>query len=188
MRRRAMKLFSAMLALCWCAPAVAQEYPMPQTEHQQMARDAGVWNAEMTMWTEPGAEPMTQPATETNTMLGPFWLLSEFKCESGEFPFTGHMQLGYDPTEKQYVGTWIDTMNPYLSKMTGSYNAKTQTLTMVSKGRDFMTGQMKSSTMVSKFIDEDTKTFTMYEGAPGDDGKPKEDAWKMMEIKYERRK
>jgi len=166
----------------------AQEPPAPLPQHKQMAREAGVWDAEMTTWFQPGAEPQTFEAKETNTMLGDYWLITEFKCEAPEFRFTGHMQLGYDSAEKHYVGVWIDSMNPHASNMTGNYDVESHTLTMVSKGRDFSTGAMQTSTMVTQYVDEDTKVFTMYAGEPGDDGKVAEDAYKMMQIKYKRRK
>ena len=166
----------------------AQAPPPPSPEHEQMAREAGEWDAQMTTWFQPGADPQTFKAKETNTMFGAYWLVTKFECKDPEFPFTGRMQLGYDSAEKHYVGVWIDNMNPHASHMTGQFDKESNTLTMVSKGRDFSTGEKHTSTMVTEYVDEDTKVFTMYAGEPGADGKVADDAYKMMQIKYKRKK
>lgn len=155
--------------------------PEPAIPHQQLAREVGTWDAQMTMWTAPGAVPLTTEAVETNTMLGPFWLVSEFKCDSPELPFSGRMQLGYDPQKKTFVGTWVDTMSPYIGQMTGDYDIATRSLTMVSHGTDARTGEPSTATMTTRYVDENTKVFTMHEGDAGSAG------FKMMEIRYTRR-
>lgn len=179
---------ASVLLIGLTSACLAQQPPTATEEHKLLAREVGVWDATMTMWMAPGTEPMTSAAVETNTMFGPFWLFSEFTCNSPAMPFKGRMQLGYDPVDKKYVGMWVDTMSPFPSASKGTYNAETHTLTLVSTACDIQTGEMKTSTMVSHFVDDDTKTFAIYSGSPGPDGKPAADAWKMMKIEYTRRK
>lgn len=176
----------SVITLALSVPATlvgAQGFISASPQHIEMAREVGTWDAETKFWMTPGGEPTTSKAVETNKMFGDFWLLSHFKGDIAGAPFEGRMQLGYDPVEKKYVGTWIDTMTPYVSRLSGDYDVKNHTLTLVAKARDPQSGEIKTSTLISKYVDSDTKEFTMHDGGP--DAK---DPFKMMQITYKRRK
>ena len=162
--------------------AISAVVPEPLIPHEQLAQEAGIWDAEMTMWTEPGGVPLTTTAIETNRMVGNFWLVSDFECEHEPFPFSGQMQLGYDPLKGKFVGSWVDTMSPYATISEGDYDIATRTLTLHAKGVDARTGKPTTSTMTTQYTGQDTKVFTIYQGHHGDKG------WKMLEIRYSRRK
>lgn len=153
-------------------------------EHRILASEAGVWDAESKFWMTPEADPLTSKAVETNSMLGEFWMVSQYKSDLGGFPFEGRGQFGYDPVSKKFTGTWVDTMSPYLSVMEGSMDQSSKTLTMLSKGRDAQTGKESLSKMVTTYVDEDHKKFEMFGPVEGKEGQ----WWKMMEINYTRRK
>jgi len=153
-------------------------------EHQALASEVGVWDADTKFWMAPDTPPMASKAVETNTMLGGTWLISEFKGDMGGMVFLGHGQFGYDPVAKKFVGTWIDSMSPYLSVMEGSMDEANQVLTMMSKSRDARTGKENITKMVTTYIDEDHKTFGMFSPVEGKEG----EWWKMMEISYTRQK
>lgn len=173
----------ATLLLAAIAPAVrAQMSPTP--EHSHLESEVGVWDAEVQMWYTPDAEPVASKAVETNKMLGKLWLLSTFEGDFGGMKFTGHMQLGYDPTKKKYVGTWIDTMSPYLQTMEGTWDDKTNTSTMLATGVDLSTGKPSTSKMVTRYESDDVKIFQMLMPVEGKEG----EWWKMMEVKYTRKK
>ena len=56
---------------------------------------------------------MESKGIEKNELLkGGLWLISRFEGEVVGTPFTGIGTFGYDPAEKKYVGTWVDTMTP----------------------------------------------------------------------------
>ena len=169
--------------LAWCAAAGWAQLPVPPTEeHQTIAREAGVWKASLKVWMRADQkEPFTSEATETNTLLGPYWLLSEFKGNLGGIEFVGRGQFGYDPVAKKFVGTWIDSMTPFLATMEGQHDAEKDELTMIVTARDPETGKNNTTTNVTRFIDEDTKVFTIHQGVEGD-----ENRWQMMEIEYKR--
>jgi len=160
--------------------------PMPQAtaEHKSLEYYVGTWDADSKFWMAPGTEPMTGKAVETNKLLGTMWMVSEFKGEVMGMPFTGLGQYGYDLQKKKYVGTWIDTMSPYLSVMKGTMDKSTKTLTMMSKGFDPMLGKESISKMVSTMIDHDHKKFQIFMPVKGKEG----EWWKQMEIEYTRRK
>lgn len=179
-------LFATVALVSLARPVLAQAPPLmtPMREHEEMAREVGVWDAEGSLWMTPDADPITSKGVETVKMMGKFWLVGEFVGDSTGGEFTGRSQLTYDPLKKQYVGTWIDTMAPILLTMIGSYDVQTHTLTMMMEGIDAMTGQPGKWKSITHYIDEDTKTFEMHAPVEGQDGK-----WrKMMEIKYKRRK
>ncbi len=181
------RLFAAIVLASCARPALAQETPplmTPTKAHEEMAHEVGVWDAESTTWEKPDAEPMTSKGLETNKMLGKMWLLSEYEGDYQGMKFQGRMQLGYDPLKKKYVGTWVDTISPFIFSMEGDYDAATHTLTLMMHGTSAMTGKPETAKNVTRYTDEDTKVFEMYMPVEGQDGK----WWKMMEIKYKRRK
>jgi len=169
------------------AEDATQEGPMPgpSKEHAVLAADVGTWDATVTLWTAPDAEPMKSKAVETTRPLGEtgLWYISEFRGQFGPMPFEGHGQFGYDPVAAKYIGTWIDSLNPYLSTIEGDFDQATHTLTMLSTGRDPHTGKVAISKMIARYLEDDHRTFEMHapvEGKPGE-------YWKMMEIHYQRR-
>ena len=113
-------------------------------------------------------------------LLGGFWLLSRFEGMIGTMKFSGTRTFGYDPTEKKFVGTWTDSMNPYMLTIKGDYDAATKTLTMIGENRE-PDGKMHTSKEISRRLDDNTRLFELH--MQGDDGK----YFKMMEIKYTRR-
>jgi hypothetical protein len=168
----------------FCGPASAQDQPPmpgPTAEHELLKKDVGTWDAEVKVWPMPDAEPMVSKGTEKDELLGGMWLVSRFDGDMGGMPFTGIGTFGYDPDEKKYVGTWVDSMSPHLMTVKGDYDPATKTMTTIGEGRDLQTGQMTTSKMVSRYLDDNTRTFEMH--MPGQDGQ----LWKMMEIRYTRR-
>jgi hypothetical protein len=110
-------------------------------------------------------------------MLGGFWQISEFKSEIMGQPFEGRGTSGYDPAQKKYVGTWVDTMTPGLATVEGTYDAATKTLTATMEGPGPDGGRVKMKE-TTQWTDADTRVFTMY--APNGNV--------MMKITYKRRK
>jgi hypothetical protein len=173
----------ACVALAVSGVAVAQGPPMPQPspQHEILKRDVGTWDATMQIWPTPDAAPMTAKATEKNELLeGGMWLVSRFESDFEGMSFAGRGAFGYDPLEKKYVGGWIDSMSPYLTISKGDYDPATKTMTMIAEARD-MTGKPVIQKQVSRFVDDDTRTFEIQQ--QGDDGT----FWKMLDIQYKRR-
>jgi hypothetical protein len=179
-------LVAVPVALALLQSAGAQEQPQlpqPSAEHRLLHKDVGTWDAEITVFSPvEGAPPMKSKGTETCEVLpGGMWLVSRFKGEMIGMPFSGIGTTGYDPVEKKYVGTWVDSMSPHLMIMKGEYDPATKNLTSTGEGRDATTGQMFTSKQISRHIDDTTRTFEMH--MPGPDG----EQFKVMEITYKRR-
>ncbi len=181
------KMNGLLIAACFAlaaGPVVcsAQGLPGPTPEHKAMAREEGTWKAESKFWLTPETEPMVSEATESNKMFGELWLLSKYEGNVMGMPFKGMGTMGYDPVKKKYVGTWVDTMNPHMQTMEGEYDVETHTLTMYSTGIDVMTGEEKTSKLVSRYLDNDNKVFEMHALVPGET----DQYWKQMEVTYKR--
>jgi len=181
----ALKLTLALL-LSWAwsagtACAQVEGIATPTPAHEVLKNDVGTWDADVSVWPNPGAEPMKSQAVETNEMLGNFWIVSRFQGTMMDQPFSGVGTVGYDPAEKKYVGTWVDSMSPSLFTMKGDYDAATKTMTMEGESRDPVNGKMVRSRNIGRYLDQNTRMFEMQmEGADGQ-------FQKVMEIHYKRR-
>jgi len=182
----------AAVAVLAAAAAVAQEsrpsarpeapaMPTPGPEHAVLKDGAGSWDATVEAFAAPGQPPMLSKGSETATMVGGFWLVSDFKSEMMGQPFRGHSTLGFDPAKKKYVSTWIDSMTPSLSVGESDYDAATKTFTGWTDGLDHR-GRPTRFKTVTVFKDPATRIVTM--SMKGPDGKE----MTVMRITYTREK
>src|SRR5262245_57850398 len=102
---------------------------------KQMKRDVGTWNVVFKMFGYASGAPAVSKSTETNVMLGDMWLISQFKGEIMGMNFEGLRQTGFDPEKKTFVLSWVDSTSPYATRMEGSWNEKTQTMTSAGTGK-----------------------------------------------------
>ena len=165
----------------WAKAQDSPPMPGPTKEHQLLKNDVGTWDATTKVWPQPDAEPMISKGTEKDELIGGMWLVSRFEGEIFGAPYTGAGTFGYDPVEKKYVGTWVDTMSPHILTMKGDYDLATKTMTTMAEGRDPQTGQVTTSKLISRYLDENTRTFEFH--AMGENGQYQ----KLMEIEYKRR-
>jgi hypothetical protein len=181
-RFAALLIPSALLAVASLASAQAQQFgPQPTPQHEVLKKDVGTWDAKVSIFPPGGGEPVTSDGVETNESLGDFWIVSRFEGTMMGMPFNGAGTFGYDPHEKKFIGTWVDSMSPYMMIMKGDYDAETKTMTLTGEGRDYATGELVKSKQVGRYNDDGTRTFEMsMEGEGGE-------FTKMMEIHYTRR-
>ena len=164
-----------------CGRRASRRCSQPTKEHEMFKFDVGMWDATMKIWPAPDAEPMESKGTEKNELLAAVCgCSSRFEGKIGEMKFSGAGTFGYDPTEKKFVGTWVDSMNPYMLTMKGDYDEATKTMTMMGENRE-PDGKMHKSKEISRRLDDNTRLFELH--MQGDDGK----YFKMIEIKYKRR-
>src|SRR5262245_56342313 len=98
MNRLTFALLSSAV-ICLVCPATAQTdaemkammaYSTPGPIHQMMAKSVGVWQGNITMWMQPGAQPMTSTGETTNEMIfGGRYLQSKHKGTFMGAPFEG---------------------------------------------------------------------------------------------------
>jgi hypothetical protein len=145
-----------------------------------LKREVGKWECDVYFYVDPSGKPIASKATEVNHMVGDLWLISDFQGEMGGTPFHGSSQMGFDPSSKKYVGSWVDSASPFAMRMEGSFEASTKTLTVLGTGKDPAGNEMKSK-LVSTAKDDDHRSMTMYMSSPGGE-------WtKFMEVVYRRK-
>src|SRR6185295_15919610 len=96
-----------------------------------LARDAGTWDAEISIRPGPGAPPIPSRGVSVGKMgCGGRWLLVDFKNETG---FEGHGVYGYDPARRAYVSTWVDNVRSFLVVAVGHHDGERRTTTYPSE-------------------------------------------------------
>jgi hypothetical protein len=143
-------------------PAAAQDMPKPGPEHEMLKKFEGQWNAKASFGGQESNGTISFKVT-----LGGFWLLEHYKAELGGMSFEGRGTTGYDPSKKKYIGTWVDSVNPRMMIMEGSFDKDGKLFT--STGDGFMDGKPMKLKSVYEFKDNDNIVFTMYQVADGKD-------------------
>lgn len=104
--------------------AAMQKAMTPGAPHAELARQAGTWAYTVTMWAEPGADPLELIGVSTKTMImGGRYLQEEL---SGEFmgqPFTGFGLNAYDNVSGEFVAIWLDNMSTGITVLHGDADA-----------------------------------------------------------------
>jgi len=151
--------------------------------HKMMAKGAGTWDAEVTMWMAAGAPPSVSKATTVVTSLyGGLYQEAKHTGNMMGMPFEGMSTMGYDNLKKEYVSTWIDNMGSGIMMMTGQYDDASKKLSM-SGTTKCMNGQDATMREVFTMTDDDHQILEMF-GPDPQTGKE----YKNMEIKYTRKK
>ncbi|MEZ6002830.1 MAG: DUF1579 family protein [Planctomycetota bacterium] len=138
-----------------------QEGAKPTKEHRLVLRGAGQWEGTLTMNMPEGQEPMVMKCRETVKPVGQLWTVSEFTSDLMGQPFAGSSTFGYDAEAGKFVGTWVDSATTTLTNMVGRYNQANDSIVMVYKMKDQMTGEMADAKMVLNAT-ENTSTSTFY--------------------------
>jgi hypothetical protein len=150
------------------ASAQAPAPPKPGPEQEVLKGDVGTWDATVESFMTGGPTPMTSKGTETSTLMGGLWLVTDFKADLMGMPFVGHGVTGYDAHKKKYVGSWVDTMSFGLGLSEATWDAAARTMTGTIEAPD-PSGQIQKMKSVVVYKDADTRVFTMSGAGP--DGK-----------------
>jgi hypothetical protein len=71
-------------------------------------------------------------------MLGEFWMMNEFHNEVAGFGMKGIQTVGYDPSKKKYIGTWVDSATNHLWLYEGTV-VDNKKLVLEAKGPNLVT-------------------------------------------------
>jgi hypothetical protein len=165
----------AMMEAMWKAAT-------PGAAHKKLDAMVGDFDTKGSMWSAPGAKPMTTTGKAHNAWtLGGRWVEQRFTGEFMGQPFTGIGYTGYDNIRKRYVGTWMDTASTSVMMSTGTVGADGK-YTFNSTMDDPMTGKASPVKEVVTVTDNDHHKLEMW--TPDATGK----MYKMMEITYTRAK
>jgi hypothetical protein len=179
-----------ILALALAAPSSAGDKkkeagpPAVQRgpEHKVLESLVGKFDAKVKVSFPDPAKPTESTGTMSRKMIldGNF-LQESYKGDVAGQAFAGQGMIGFDPSKKQFVTTWADSMSISISIMHGSWDADKKTLTTVGEAIDPMSKKMTKLRDVLKIVSADEQVFAMYRHA---EGKDKE--IKFMEITYKR--
>jgi hypothetical protein len=103
-------------------------------EHAWLEQYTGEWTSEGKAFLAPGQPPIESKGTESVRRLGDSWVVSEVESAFMDMPFSAAFTLGYDPAEKKFVGTWIDSVSSYLWHYEGTLDDDGKTLTLEKEG------------------------------------------------------
>lgn len=149
---------SATIANAW------NEFMMPGEPHKMLAMESGTWHEEMTMWMEPGAEPMKNTMTAVSKMIyGDRYQETIHKGDFMGMPFEGKSTLGYNNASKEYVSTWIDNMSTGIMVISGKYDDATKTINFAGTTIDPVTKKEKKVRETYTIVDENTRKMEMFE-------------------------
>jgi hypothetical protein len=118
-----------------------REMPMKvevQPEHRWLEKLVGEWAYETEANMDPDQPPMKFSGTESVRSLGGVWVLCEGR---GDMPGGGTgltiMTLGYDPSKKRFLGTFIGSMMTHLWIYDGELDVAGRVLTLDAEGPSF---------------------------------------------------
>ncbi len=118
---------------------VAQDFkmPTPTKEHEWLKQFVGEWDTDMEAVMAPGQPPIKCKGNMSSKALGGFWVLNEL---TGDFMGTktlGIQTIGYDPTTKKYIGSYVDSMTDHMWKYSGTVDTTGKHLTLEADGPSF---------------------------------------------------
>ncbi len=168
--------------------AMMQKYmEMNATDHHhaKMAKSAGYWTANSTMWMHPGAEPQTSVAqSRIESVMDGRYLIEHMdgNMEMGgqSFNFRGMNIVGYDTFKQKWVNCWFDNYSTGLMVGYGTESADGKTVTYRAEVPDPMTGKLKKMKYEAIDMGENKMIFRMFDTTP--DGQE----YKHMETVYTR--
>ena len=168
---------SAAVAKAWA------DYATPSKAHEMLAKDTGIWDADMTFWMEGNPEPQKATSVATYKMiLDGKYQEGIYKGNMFGMAFEGRGMTAYDNASKEYIATWADNMGTGLLVSRGQYDEATKSITFNGKMVDPVTGKEKSIKEVITYIDADNQKMEMFDiNADGTE-------FKNMEILSKRRK
>lgn len=145
-------------------------FAKPQAEHQWLDRFIGEWSYESVCQMAPDQPSQTTSGQMEARSLGGMWLLAE---SHGVCPdngtWNGMITLGYDPQNKQFVGSFVASMMSHFWPYAGTLDEAGRVLTLNSVGPK-MTGTGTAKYRDSIEIENDNR-WIMRSELQDDDGK-----------------
>jgi hypothetical protein len=149
---------SATVSKAW------EKHMTPTKTHEIMAKDNGIWEEEITMWSSRKSEPVKATFRVENKMiLGGRYQEATHKGNMMGMPFEGKSTLAYDNTAQEYISTWVDNMGTGIMVMKGKFNSDTKSINFEGKTIDPLTRKEKKVKEIFTYIDENTQKMEMFD-------------------------
>ena len=157
--------------------------PQQEEQHKWLLKLVGDWTIEGECIMGPDAPPMQSSGHETVRAVGDFWMIAEGEMKSPEGSGLTRMTLGYDPSKKRFVGSWVGSMMANMWVYQGELDESKKVLTLNTVGPDFENeGKELNYQDIIEVVDDDTRILrSRMQGADGQ--------WtQIMSATYKRRK
>jgi hypothetical protein len=158
--------------------ALLAEHRKTVEQHEEMARWAGVWDGDITMYMDPTQPTRSRGTTTSKSVLGGRYLFEETEGEFGGMAFEGFAIQAYDKKKQKYVTVWVDNFGTGIGTFEGTREGDVITLLGPPEEWGGMTYSPKG---VVRRLGPDHHTYTMFGVLPSGV------EFKMMEIRYTRR-
>lgn len=89
-----------------------------------MARTLGKWNSVIRMAGPDGTPVESKGAETVSSVCNGQWQWTDYAGPWMGMPFEGHGLVGYDPSTQKLTTYWIDNFSPFVTTLTGSFDAK----------------------------------------------------------------
>jgi hypothetical protein len=107
----------------------------PTSEHAWLQQLVGDWTITSTVDMGPdGGGATTVEGTESVRSIGGLWVIGEGQAEIQGDPTHSVITLGFDPAKQAFVGTWLDSSQPFLWHYTGSLDETRKILALDAEG------------------------------------------------------
>jgi hypothetical protein len=160
-----------------------EEMATPGEQHKAMTAEAGVWDAEMSLFMDPTQPPAkTKGVSTIRSVNNGLYVAEDYTGEFMGKPYVGLGVRGFSKDKGQYFGIWCDGMTTMPEIVWGKADAAGKAVTF-DGAETTMGGMVYTPRWVMRTDDADHRTFehwTKFAGAP--------DFAKDVEIKYTRRK
>lgn len=155
----------------------------PGAEHAMLAKGAGSWTADVSMYMDPAAPPMKSTGMEVSKMsMDGRYMESSFSGDMMGMPFMGRAITGYDKSKKKWFNVWYDNMSTGAMYLEGTWDDATKTTTYEGEMMCPANGKMCKVRQTYKIVDDNTHMLEMY----GPDMKTGKEV-KQMEITYKKK-
>ena len=162
----------ALLFVLTAGLVVTQDMPAPAKptdQHKWLHQLVGDWDVTIEAMGEAGGEGQKMESSESVRKLGELWVIGEGKATFGGTEFRSMITLGFDPAEKAFVGSWIDTVQTHMWTYRGKLDEQKKVLTLEAKGPSFTNpGTMADYRDVIEMKSPDHRTLTS--SVRGEDG------------------
>jgi len=146
-------LFALTLFVTVAIAGDEPQFPGPEPEHAFLNKFVGEWESTGECPMGPDQPVMNCEGKIKGRMLGEMWMVADFENSMGDSKMSAILTIGYDPQQKHYVGTWVDSMTNYMWKYEGSVDKSGKVLTLRAEGPNMM-----EEGKLAKY--EDIYTFT----------------------------
>ena len=140
----------------------------PGEMQARLAKDAGTWHGEMTMWMIPGAEPVISDCSSTVTTImdGRYTRIETASEMPGMGPFTGLGVNGFDNVSQKFVSTWIDNHSTGIMTGVGTLSADGNAIEWEFSYNCPLTKKPTAMRQIETIGGQDTKTLDMFGADP----------------------